>query len=63
MWQDPIVEELHKIRADHAAQFNYDLQALVQHYQQEQRCSLRKMVSFTNRPTEDKPNAPQERIR
>ncbi|MDQ1266602.1 MAG: hypothetical protein QG635_1754 [Bacteroidota bacterium] len=25
MWTDPIVEELHKIREEHAAKFDYDL--------------------------------------
>ena len=27
--QDPIVEEIRKIREEHAAQFNYDLDAIV----------------------------------
>jgi len=29
MWNDPIIEELHKIRADRDAQFNGDLTAMV----------------------------------
>nr|VFJ58805.1 MAG: hypothetical protein BECKDK2373C_GA0170839_10688 [Candidatus Kentron sp. DK] len=24
MWKDPIVEEIHRIRQEHAARFNYD---------------------------------------
>ena len=55
MWRDPIVEELHNIRAEHAAKFNYDLRALVKYYQQEQRCSLREVVSLTDRAREDEP--------
>jgi len=28
MWKDPIIEELHKIREEHAKKFNYDLKAI-----------------------------------
>ena len=28
MWKDPIVEEVRKIRQEHAAKFNYDLKAI-----------------------------------
>ncbi len=30
MWNDPIIEELHKIRADRDAEFNGDLTAMVE---------------------------------
>ncbi|WP_247219374.1 hypothetical protein [Synechococcus sp. C9] len=30
MWNDPIIEELHKIRADRDAQFNGDLTAMLE---------------------------------
>ena len=30
MWTDPIVEELHRIREEHAASFNYDLWAIAE---------------------------------
>ncbi len=63
MWRDPIVEELHKIRADHAAKFHYDLRAIVQYYQQEQRCSLREVVSFTDQPREDECITPRDPAR
>ena len=29
MWTDRIVEELHRIREEHAARFNFDLDAIV----------------------------------
>lgn len=28
MWEDPIVEEIHKWREEYAAKFNYDLDAI-----------------------------------
>ncbi|SMF96572.1 hypothetical protein SAMN02949497_3974 [Methylomagnum ishizawai] len=30
MWNDPIVEELHRVREDHAARFNGDLRAIAE---------------------------------
>lgn len=30
MWNDPIVDELHRVREAHAARFNNDLRAIVQ---------------------------------
>ena len=33
MWQDPIVEEIHKIREDLAAKFQYDVPALGKYFQ------------------------------
>jgi len=46
MWTDPIVEEIHKIRQEHAAKFNYDLRAIVREYQRRQKLSGKKIVSF-----------------
>ena len=46
MWNDPIVEEIHKIRQKHAAKFGYDLRAIVRHYQKRQRLSGKKVISF-----------------
>ncbi len=47
MWTDPIIEEIHKIRQEHAAKFNYDLRAIVRDYQRRQKLSGKKIVSFT----------------
>lgn len=49
MWNDPIVEAIHKIREAHAAKFNYDLLAIVRDYQRQQRQSRKKIVSFAKK--------------
>ena len=46
MWQDPIIEELHKFREEHAARFNYDLDAIIKDLQESERLSNRQKVSF-----------------
>ena len=46
MWTDPIVEEIHKIRQERAAKFNYDVRAIVRDYQRRQKLSGKKIVSF-----------------
>ncbi len=46
MWTDPIIKELHKIRKEHAAKFNFNLLALVRDYQQQQKQSGKETVSF-----------------
>jgi hypothetical protein len=28
MWEDPVLEELHRIREDHAKSLNYDFKAI-----------------------------------
>jgi len=30
MWKDPIVEEIRRVRAEHVASFNYDLELIYQ---------------------------------
>jgi len=49
MWTDPILEEIHKMRAEHAAQFNYDLAAIVGDVKKEEQQSGKKFVSFPPR--------------
>lgn len=49
MWVDPIVEEVRKIRQEHAAQFGYDLDKIVQSLQQEERQSGREVVTLPPR--------------
>jgi hypothetical protein len=46
MWTDPIVEELHQIREEHAAKFNYDVRAIGEYFQEQQKLSGRPVVSF-----------------
>ena len=45
MWQDPIVEEIHRIRDEHAKRFNYDLHAICEDFRQRQSVSGHKVVS------------------
>jgi hypothetical protein len=46
MWPDEIVEEIHKIREEHAAKFNYDLQAIYFDLKEQEQQSNRQIVSF-----------------
>jgi len=45
MWNDPIVEEVRKVRNEHAKKFNYDLQAIAADLQKQQKISKRKFVT------------------
>jgi hypothetical protein len=46
MWKDPIVEEVRKIREEHAARFAYDLKAIYEDLKETERRSGRKTVSL-----------------
>ena len=37
MWKDPIVDEIHRIREEWAAKFNYDAKALLDNIEQQKR--------------------------
>jgi hypothetical protein len=45
MWKDEILEEIHKIREEHAKAFNYDLQAICDDLRQKQAVSGRQIIS------------------
>ena len=45
MWQDPIVEEVRRIRDEHAKQFNYDLHAICEDFRRKQSSSNHTVVS------------------
>jgi hypothetical protein len=47
MWQDPIVAEVRQAREAHAAQFNFDLQAIYRVLKTQEEQSQRKKVSFS----------------
>lgn len=49
MWNDPIVEEVRKVRNAHAKKFNYDLQAIVADLKKQQETSKRKFVTRSPR--------------
>lgn len=46
MWQDEIIDEIHKFRAEHAKSFNYDLDAMFADWQKRQAESSREVVSL-----------------
>ena len=45
MWRDEILDEIHKIREEHAKSFNYDLQAICDDLREKQAKSGRKIIS------------------
>ena len=49
---DPIVEEIHKIREEYAAKFDYDVDAMFEDLRQKQSQSNRKIVSFVKKKNE-----------
>ena len=48
MWRDTIIEEIRKGREEHAAQFNYDIKAIIESLKEEERQSGRNVVSFAD---------------
>ena len=46
MWTDPIVAELHRLRARHAREFGYDLWRMFQDLKKQQESSGRRVVSL-----------------
>ena len=49
MWQDPIVEEVRRIRDEHARKFNYELHAICEDFRLKQLSSPRKVVTRKRR--------------
>ncbi len=46
MWQDEILDEIHKIREEHAKSFNYDLEAMFADWQKKQSEGGREVVNL-----------------
>ena len=46
MREDPIIAEIRRVRQEHAAKFNYDLDAIMADLQAKERSSGRKVVSL-----------------
>lgn len=46
MWEDPIIAELHRIRCAQAAEFEFDIKAIVKALRQQQDASGRQVLSF-----------------
>lgn len=45
MWKDEVLEEIYKIREEHAKSFNYDLKAICDDLRKRQAISDRKLIS------------------
>lgn len=52
MNHDEILEEIHKIREEHAKSFNYDMKAICEDWRKRQAESGRKFVTLTSDPAE-----------
>jgi hypothetical protein len=52
MENDPILSEIHRVREEIAAKFNYDMQAIVQYMQHRQRESGAAVVRRPPRPVD-----------
>jgi len=50
MWNDEIVEEIHRIREEYAAKFNHDIGAIYADIRRQQADSDREFISFPRRP-------------
>lgn len=46
MWKDPIIEEIHKIREEHAKKFDYDLDKIFADLKKQEFKSGKKFVSL-----------------
>lgn len=47
MWQNEVLEEIYKIREEHAQSFDYDLDAMFADWQKKQAESGRKVVNLS----------------
>jgi len=52
MYDDPIVAEVRKTRAQHAAKFHYDLESIYRDLKEKERASGRKYVRYAPRTRE-----------
>lgn len=60
MLEDPIVEEVRKIRSAHAARFNFDLQAIYQAIKEEEEKSGRQFTRLSPKLIEKRQEYPLE---
>jgi hypothetical protein len=56
MWDDPIVDEVRKVRDTHAKKFNYDLRAIVADLKKQQKASGNKFVTLPHQKPVVLPN-------
>lgn len=50
MWEDEIVEEIHRIREEYAKSFNYDLNAIFADLRKKQKESGKEVVTLSRKP-------------
>ncbi len=50
MIHDPIVEEIHKVRKEHAEKFRFDIAAICADYRKRQKQSTLKLISRPPKP-------------
>lgn len=50
MWKDEILEEIYRIREEHAKSFDYDLQAICNDLRKKQSTSGRQIISIPLKP-------------
>lgn len=50
MWEDEIVERVRKVREEHAAKFNFDLNAIYQDLKKRELEGGREVVSMPSKP-------------
>ncbi|MBF0449139.1 MAG: hypothetical protein HQK75_00025 [Candidatus Magnetomorum sp.] len=50
MWKDPIVNQVRRVREEHAAKFNFDIKAIIEDARMRQLKSKHKLASFAVTP-------------
>ncbi len=55
MWKDPIIEEVRRVRDEHAKRFNYDLDAIVADIQRHQVALKKQGWKFVRPPRKKRP--------
>jgi hypothetical protein len=55
MWEDEVLENLHRIREEHAKAFDYDFNAIFADWQKKQAMSGKKLVSMQSKQRSNNP--------
>lgn len=53
MWEDPILQELHQIREEHAKSFNYDFKAIFADWKRKESENGTNLVSLQSKQLKD----------
>ncbi|MEL6439334.1 MAG: hypothetical protein AAFQ80_08795 [Cyanobacteria bacterium J06621_8] len=60
MWQDEILEEIHRVREEHAKSFNYDLATICKDLRKQEAKSGRQIITKPLKQTNQQPNTALE---